>query len=243
MRAETREPGDPSEHRPPCAAAPRPAAAGSRARWTGPRCTGHRRSWDSTPSKSWRTPVTVPRTFRRSSVRESSSFQLSGASRENLAPMHPESGDDNRPGQHGRRLPAGRVHLSWIACQPVRRPEHRRRHSLHHTVHASGVGGEVPCHPGGGRGPLRPFPTGPIPPPSCWLPPTSISRRERCGPPTPSCTQGAERKGESITITRHGVPIARLVGIDPGTREETATIIARMRRARAGRPSISVTAS
>ena len=47
-------------------------------------------------------------------------------------------------------------------------------------------------------------------------------------------------QGESITITRHGVPIARLVGIDAGTREETATIIARMRRARAGRPSVSV---
>ena len=47
-------------------------------------------------------------------------------------------------------------------------------------------------------------------------------------------------QGESITITRRGVPIARLVGIDAGTRGETGTIIARMKRARAGRPSVSV---
>ena len=33
--------------------------------------------------------------------------------------------------------------------------------------------------------------------------------------------------------------LAELVGIDAGTREETGTIIARMRRARAGRPSVS----
>ena len=47
-------------------------------------------------------------------------------------------------------------------------------------------------------------------------------------------------QGESITITRRGVPVARLVGIDHGTREDTGTIIARMKRARAGRPSVSV---
>ena len=48
-------------------------------------------------------------------------------------------------------------------------------------------------------------------------------------------------QGESITITRRGVPIARLVGIDDGTREDTGTIIDRMKRARAGRrPSVSV---
>ncbi|MDE0459572.1 MAG: type II toxin-antitoxin system prevent-host-death family antitoxin [Chromatiales bacterium] len=46
-------------------------------------------------------------------------------------------------------------------------------------------------------------------------------------------------QGESITITRRGVPIARLVGIDHGVREDTDTIIARMKRARAGRPSVS----
>ena len=47
-------------------------------------------------------------------------------------------------------------------------------------------------------------------------------------------------QGESITITRRGVPVARLVGIDDGTREGTGTIIARMKRARTGRPSVSV---
>ena len=46
-------------------------------------------------------------------------------------------------------------------------------------------------------------------------------------------------QGESITITRRGVPVARLVGIDDGAREDTGTIIARMKRARAGRPSVS----
>jgi len=49
----------------------------------------------------------------------------------------------------------------------------------------------------------------------------------------------AVERGESITITRRGVPIARLVGIDESVREDTGTIIARMKRARAGRPSVS----
>ena len=48
----------------------------------------------------------------------------------------------------------------------------------------------------------------------------------------------AVERGESITITRRGVPIARLVGIDESVREDTGTIIARMKRARAGRPSV-----
>ena len=47
-------------------------------------------------------------------------------------------------------------------------------------------------------------------------------------------------QGESITIKRRGVPVARLVGIDDRTREGTGTIIARMKRARAGRPSVAV---
>ena len=47
-------------------------------------------------------------------------------------------------------------------------------------------------------------------------------------------------QGESITITRRGVPIARLVGIDSRIRGDTGATIARMRRARAGRPSVSV---
>ena len=46
-------------------------------------------------------------------------------------------------------------------------------------------------------------------------------------------------RGESITITRRGVPIAQLVGIHDGNREDTGTIIARMKRARAGRPPVS----
>ena len=46
-------------------------------------------------------------------------------------------------------------------------------------------------------------------------------------------------KGESITITRRGVPIARIVGIDPGAGEDIGAIIARMKRARAGRASVS----
>ena len=47
-------------------------------------------------------------------------------------------------------------------------------------------------------------------------------------------------QGESITITRRGVPVARLVGIDDGARERTGTTIARMKRARAGRSAVSV---
>ena len=47
-------------------------------------------------------------------------------------------------------------------------------------------------------------------------------------------------QGESITITQRGVPVARLVGIDDRTRERTGTIIARMKRTRAGRSSVSV---
>lgn len=49
----------------------------------------------------------------------------------------------------------------------------------------------------------------------------------------------AVERGESVTITRRGVPVARLVGIDESVREDTGTIIARMKRARAGRPSVS----
>ena len=45
-------------------------------------------------------------------------------------------------------------------------------------------------------------------------------------------------QGESITITRRGVPIAQLLGIDDGNREDTGTIVARMKRARAGRPPV-----
>ena len=47
------------------------------------------------------------------------------------------------------------------------------------------------------------------------------------------------QRGDSITITRRGVPIARIVGIDHRDREDTDTVIARMKRARAGWPSVS----
>jgi len=49
-------------------------------------------------------------------------------------------------------------------------------------------------------------------------------------------------KEESITITRRGAPVARLVGIDDDARDDTSTgtVIARMRRARARRQSVSV---
>lgn len=54
----------------------------------------------------------------------------------------------------------------------------------------------------------------------------------------PELLRSVER-GASITITRRGLPIARLVGIDADTRRDTGTIIARMRRARAERPAVS----
>ena len=50
---------------------------------------------------------------------------------------------------------------------------------------------------------------------------------------------GSVEQAESVTITRRGVPIAQLVGIDDGDREDTDTIVARMKRARAGRPPVS----
>ena len=53
----------------------------------------------------------------------------------------------------------------------------------------------------------------------------------------PELLRSVER-GESITITRRGVPIVRLVGIDHGVREDADTIISRMKRTRAGRPSV-----
>ena len=127
--------------------------------------------------------------------------------RHRAAPRHLRRGQHSHPrpgaGRRRRRIqgrrrragarpdvPAPRAHLPWVACQPVRRPTHRRRHSLHHAGHAPGVGSEVPCHPGSGRGPLRPISNWSRPPPSCWPPPTSISHCTLCGPPTPSCTRG-----------------------------------------------------
>ena len=49
----------------------------------------------------------------------------------------------------------------------------------------------------------------------------------------------AVESGEAVTITRRGVPIARLVSVDHDPGEEPATVIARMKSARARRPPIS----
>ena len=49
----------------------------------------------------------------------------------------------------------------------------------------------------------------------------------------PSCRDSWNEASPSQS--QRGVPSARLVGIDAGVREDTGTIIARMRRARAGR--------
>ena len=48
-------------------------------------------------------------------------------------------------------------------------------------------------------------------------------------------------QGETVTITRRGVPIARIVGVDDGRSERVGDVIARMRAARARRPSVSTT--
>ena len=46
--------------------------------------------------------------------------------------------------------------------------------------------------------------------------------------------------GEVVTITRRGVPVARLVSVDDDAPEEPAAVIARMKSARARRPPVSV---
>lgn len=46
--------------------------------------------------------------------------------------------------------------------------------------------------------------------------------------------------GEVVTITRRGVPVARLVSVDPAPQEEPAAIIARMKSARARRLPVSL---
>lgn len=54
----------------------------------------------------------------------------------------------------------------------------------------------------------------------------------------PELLRSVER-GESVTITRRGVPIARIVGVDPGAGQDPGTVIARMRRARSARATVS----
>ena len=48
----------------------------------------------------------------------------------------------------------------------------------------------------------------------------------------------AVERGESVTITRRGVPVARLVSVDRDVTERPA-VIARMKAARARRPPVS----
>lgn len=46
--------------------------------------------------------------------------------------------------------------------------------------------------------------------------------------------------GEVVTITRRGVPVARLVSVARDLPEEPAAVIARMKSARARRPPVAV---
>lgn len=50
----------------------------------------------------------------------------------------------------------------------------------------------------------------------------------------------AVESGEVVTITRRGVPIARLVSVDNDAPEEPTAVIARMKSARAGRRTVSI---
>jgi prevent-host-death family protein len=50
----------------------------------------------------------------------------------------------------------------------------------------------------------------------------------------------AVESGQSVTITRRGVPVARLVSIDSDVSEAPAAVVARMKSARAARPPVSV---
>jgi prevent-host-death family protein len=47
-------------------------------------------------------------------------------------------------------------------------------------------------------------------------------------------------RGETVIITRHGKPVARLVPVEDARRADVAEIIERMKRARARRPRMSV---
>ncbi len=49
----------------------------------------------------------------------------------------------------------------------------------------------------------------------------------------------AVERGDVVTITRRGAPIARIVSVKEHTREETAAVIARIEAARAERPFVT----
>jgi prevent-host-death family protein len=48
----------------------------------------------------------------------------------------------------------------------------------------------------------------------------------------------AVEQGETIVITRHGKPVAKLVPVDARDRGDVGEVIERMRRARARRPRV-----
>ncbi len=49
----------------------------------------------------------------------------------------------------------------------------------------------------------------------------------------------AVERGEVVTITRRGEPVARIVGAESGTVESTVEVIERIKAARSRRPSIT----
>jgi prevent-host-death family protein len=55
----------------------------------------------------------------------------------------------------------------------------------------------------------------------------------------PRLLRAAER-GETVIITRHGKPVAQLGPVKDKRREDVAEVIARMKRARARRPKVTV---
>jgi prevent-host-death family protein len=55
----------------------------------------------------------------------------------------------------------------------------------------------------------------------------------------PQLIRAAER-GETVIITRHGKPVAQLGPVQDQRRQEVAEVIARMKRARARRATVTV---
>jgi prevent-host-death family protein len=50
----------------------------------------------------------------------------------------------------------------------------------------------------------------------------------------------AAERGEIVVITRHGKPVAQLSPVENRRSEDVAEVIARRKRARAGRPKVSI---
>ncbi len=49
----------------------------------------------------------------------------------------------------------------------------------------------------------------------------------------------AVERGEVVTITRRGEPVARIVGVEPGADESTTAVIERIKAARSRRPFVT----